>query len=270
MACGIITVVIVLSLYLSADPWLNIKPPMISDPNFVQDCACVIHGDYYDWTYVERLYAGICRNLSYPVRMHVFTEPHRAVPAPFIRHDLKLWPGIAGRKRAWWYKMQMFNPKHIPGRVLYFDLDVVIIRNIDWILSLQPRYFWSVLDFRYLWTRGWNGINSSVMFWETERFRHVWKAFQQQDLDTVVLRYAGDQDYLSAVIDQRERQYLDREVVQSWRWEISEGGLDFRRRVPNMPGHGAQVTDKTGIIVFHGRPKPHDVTDPVIVDNWRI
>ena len=94
------------------------------------DCACVIHGDAYSWTYVERLYNMLSRHVTPGIRLHVYTEADRSVPAPMIKHALTDW-SISGPRRAWWYKMQLFNTQHHAGPLLYFDLDTVIVRNID-------------------------------------------------------------------------------------------------------------------------------------------
>ena len=101
------------------------------------DCACVIHGSGYDWPYVERLYNMLCRNLSAEVRLHVYTEHDRSVPPHMVKHILDDW-GISGPKRSWWYKMQLFNPAHFAGNLLYFDLDVVIANQLNWIPNSAP------------------------------------------------------------------------------------------------------------------------------------
>jgi hypothetical protein len=95
------------------------------------------------------------RHVSCPLRFHVFTEQHRAVPDHMIKHALKDWPGVSGRKKGWWYKMQMFDPDHIAGTVLYFDLDVVITGDLDWVRELDTRYFWTIRDFKKLWRPAW-------------------------------------------------------------------------------------------------------------------
>jgi len=99
-------------------------------------CACVIHGEYYPWEYVEKLYASLQRNFSYPIHMHVWTEAARDVPKHFIKHELRDL-GVKGPKKSWWYKMQLFNAKAHKGRLFYFDLDVVITSNLDWMLHLS-------------------------------------------------------------------------------------------------------------------------------------
>ena len=76
------------------------------------DCACVIHGDGYDWIYVDRLHSMLARHFTKGIRLHVYTEQSRSVPDHMIKHVLDEWPGLSGRRRSWWYKMQLFNPAH--------------------------------------------------------------------------------------------------------------------------------------------------------------
>jgi hypothetical protein len=150
------------------------------------DCACVIHGDAYNWVYVDRLFNMLKANCSYDIRLHVFTEATREVPAPYIKHTLTEWPGIAGPRKSWWYKMQMFNSKHFQGRLLYLDLDVVITKNLDWMWDTSESYFWSIRDFKYLWRPHWNTLNSSVMLWDTKKYQWVWDKFSAQNINSLV------------------------------------------------------------------------------------
>jgi len=232
------------------------------------DCACVIHGDAYSWTYVERLYNMLNRHITASIRLHVYTEADRPVPEHMIKHALTTWP-ITSPKKSWWYKMQLFNPTHYAGPLLYFDLDTVIVSNIDWIWQQPVAYFWAIRDFKYLWRPNHTGVNSSVMWWNTEHYKNVWDTFAQQDLATTMQTYPGDQDYISAVIPQNQRRFFDVNRVQSWRWQCLDGGYDFRKRRHYTPGTGTQLTDSTSIMVFHGNPKPRQITDQIVIAHWQ-
>ena len=72
----------------------------------------------------------------------------------YIRHNLEEWDGVKGPKRSWWYKVQLFNAQHWNEdntQMLYFDLDSVIVGNLDWLWNVNRDRFWaakrlSVLD----------------------------------------------------------------------------------------------------------------------------
>lgn len=239
----------------------------ITVPSGPIDCACVIHGDTYNWTYVERLYNMLNRHISAGVRLHVYTEADRPVPAPMIKHELDDWK-IAGPKMSWWYKMQLFNTKKFAGPLLYFDLDVVIVNNIDWITQASLRWFWSVRDFRYLWRPHDLSINSSVMWWDNQNTQQVWQAFCQQKLDKLVKSYKGDQDFLKDHVPQEICRYFNHERVLSWRWQCKDGGYDFKTRRFFQPDTETKYSENASVLVFHGRPKPAEINDVVISNHW--
>lgn len=232
------------------------------------DCACVIHGKAYDWRYVERLYNMLSRNLDREVRMHVYTEHDRSVPPHMVKHILDDW-GISGPKRGWWYKMQLFNAQHFDGDLLYFDLDMVIANRLDWVFDHPTDLFWTIRDFKYLQRRDSVSINSSMMWFNVEKFNWIWQQFGQQDLNTVVKTYPGDQDYLNAVLNVNQRRFFDDGFFESFRWQCLDGGFDFARRRHHRPGTGVKIEPGTSVVVFHGRPKPAEVQDPVIQKLWQ-
>jgi hypothetical protein len=232
------------------------------------DVGCVLHGDKYDWIYVERLHNMVSRNIGLPVDFHVWTEHDRSVPPHMIKHCLTDWQGIAGPKKSWWYKMQMFDPGHFAGDLLYFDLDVVICRDIGWITQNTPQKFWTIRDFRYLQRPGYNRMNSSVMWWNVQTFAWIWQQFQTVTPEAAARQYPGDQDFLQATIGPDHCRFLPDSAVQSWRWSAWEGGMDFNRRQSRAPGTGAHIAPTTSILVFHGNPKPHQVRDAQIQSWW--
>jgi hypothetical protein len=232
------------------------------------DCACVIHGQVYSWDYVERLHSMLARHITPGVRLHVYTEANRGVPDTMIKHALPDW-SISGPKKSWWYKLQVFNPEHHQGPLLYFDLDTVITQNIDWIWQSSLQHFWTVRDFKYLWRPTNYTVNTSIMWFNTVRFAHVYRDFVTQNIMQLMRRYHGDQDYITEVIPQDQRRFLNTEQVKSWRWQTLDGGYNFNNRKYHNPGAGTQLTDKTSVLIFHGKPKPAEIHDPVIIQHWQ-
>lgn len=245
------------------------EPVFIEEaPDAPVDCACVIHGDVYAWKYVDTLYSMLKRNLSRDIRMHVYTEHDREVPANMIKHVLTEWPGIKGSKKSWWYKMQLFNPAHYSGQLLYLDLDTVVVNNLDWMTRLSRTHLWTIRDFKTLWRPTFQGINSSVMYWHTQKFADIWKKFNEQNIPKVCSKYHGDQDYLSAVLKPTQRRFFPEKQAVSWRWQSLDGGMDPYTRKHLSPGLGTQFGPETSLLIFHGQPKPDQVTDPVIKNHW--
>jgi hypothetical protein len=235
------------------------------------DCACVIHGDAYDWDYVEKLNHMVARHLpNHYVKFHVYTEESRWVPKYMIKHVLHEWPGVAGPKRAWWYKLQLFNAEHHSGNLLYFDLDTVIVRDLTWITECDPVNVWTVRDFKYLQNPDLYAMNSSVMWWNVPTFNWAWQKFIKADVaDTIRQHRLGDQEYLNKTLTHRHIRFFDQNLVQSWRWQANHGGVIFPDRVHREPGTGTKISESVSVLVFHGNPKPHQIADPVIKNLWR-
>jgi hypothetical protein len=163
----------------------------------------------------------------------------------------------------------LFNPQHHRGPLLYFDLDTVIINNIDWICDLPLQYFWAIHDFKHLWRPMHQGINSSVMWWDTRNFEHVWDSFHQSGLQKNLQKYRGDQDFISDAVLENQRRYMDSCRVKSWRWQCLDGGYDFRQKCHYKPNSGTVVTPDTSVLVFHGQPKPDQIQDSVVLAHWQ-
>lgn len=233
------------------------------------DIACVIHGDYYDFAYVEKLRNMVRRHLPCAQTFHVLTESWRSVPSDMIKHELIDWPDVQGRKSAWWYKMQLFRDDWHWTQVLYFDLDTIIIDDISWILNLDTKFFWSIRDFKYLWRAAHWSMNSSMMYFHSQRYVKIWDQFRAQDLARLRKTYRGDQDYLSHAIQSDALKFVDSSRVQSWRWQVYDGGIDPRTRRAQNPGQGSVIPTNTSVIVCHGTPKPHEIQDPVVDVHWR-
>lgn len=233
------------------------------------DVACVIHGDYYDFSYVEKLCAMVSRHLHVDLQFHVLTEHTRSVPDHIKKHDLIEWPDIHGRRAAWWYKLQLFREDLGLGQVLYFDLDTIIVNDLSWVLDLDPRFFWSIRDFKYLWRADHHTMNSSLMYFDSQRYSRIWTEFLRHDIVQLRKIYRGDQDYLSRAIKPADLHFVDPARVQSWRWQIYDGGIDVKTRRPKNPGQGAMVPPSTSVIVCHGLPKPHEICDPIVDLYWK-
>lgn len=235
------------------------------------DCACVIHGDYYDWQYVERLYHMLTAQSDYQINLHVYTEAERSVPDHMIKHALTPWPGIAGPRRSWWYKMQLFDSAHFAGQLFYLDLDTVIVNNIDWLWQLDPSRFYAIRDFRHLWRPTWTGINSSLILWDTVQWHWIWDTVSEYGVDRLAKQYPGDQDFLSSVlVKDPDFEYFAENAAVSWRWQAHDGGFDMRARRFHDPGTGTRFEKSTSFLIFHGRPKPHDIADPVVQQHWQM
>lgn len=183
--------------------------------------ACVNVGDYLGRgeEYVAKLRAGVARHLALP---HEFV---------CIRESAK--PG-------WWAKVDLFEPGRFRGRVLYLDLDTVIVGDLarlvvhKGLLHLQD---WG-------WTTPTYG--SGVMVWDVGEHAEIFELYDKH----VPARFRGDQDWLTAL---GGWDALPRELNYSYRYHA-------KRAVP----------DGAVTVSFHGRPKPHEITDGWVPQAWTL
>jgi lipopolysaccharide biosynthesis glycosyltransferase len=152
--------------------------------------------------------------------------------------------------------------------MLYFDLDVVIVRDLQWIFDLDPNYFYGIRDFRYLQRPGGVTLNSSCMWWDVSKYSYVWDEFIKQGPINVSKQFHGDQDFITATVNYNDRRYFEDRYFESYRWQCLDGGFDFQRRQHRSPGSGVRIAGDTAVVVFHGKPKPHEVRHAEITGQW--
>jgi len=88
---------------------------------------CVRFGNKYGPEYVERLRNMVARHLTIPYEFVCLTDDQH--PIEGVRNIIL---SDQGYTKKWWHKVHMFDPSlGLNGRILYLDLDVVIVNNID-------------------------------------------------------------------------------------------------------------------------------------------
>lgn len=224
---------------------------------------CVRFGKKYGKEYVERLRNMVARHCTVPYEFVCLTDDDR--PIDGVR--LIVQPN-AGYQRGWWHKVHMFNPDlDVSERVLYFDLDTVIIENIDKLFDYTTEFV-GIRDFNRQFHPNWNILNSSIMTWLHQSESDIWEKFAANPQAAQTL--AGDQDWIYRVAKDRII-YYPRDWVMSYKWEIrSKEELVFINGVRKFKEtKNPEIPKDCSVLVFHGDPKPEDVTDPIVVDNWR-
>lgn len=225
----------------------------------ILNCACLIHGNYYDIEYVDKLYNSIKKNVSLEVKLHVYTEENRSIKKEYIKHGLENYPGVGGIKNGWWYKIQLFNSNLYSDDILYFDLDILIIKNIDWIWKLyefNKNKFVACKDFRYLF--GYNNhINSSIMMFNVKKYKHIYDNFDLKNINI----FPGDQDYINAFVKDKVI-YLDETRIKSHTYEVLNKFKKNKKEEFKI--------ENTDIIIFHGKDKPHILkNDNLVKKYWK-
>lgn len=220
-------------------------------------------GGAYDEVYVERLAAGVRRTLSLPHRFVCLTDsPKKNLEHCLITSVIPLkqsWPG-------WWAKMELFG---LPGPVLYFDLDTVLVGSIDdlarWVMETKD----VLLMLRDFYTRdrssgilGWNGDLRWVLdsFERDYANRAAWRRSRAAiSMFTGRERFRGDQDWLRFFLPGHS------ELLVALVQNVVSGIYSYKVHVRGRE----DVPDDARIICFHGRPRPREVENiPWMKKNW--
>ncbi len=209
------------------------------------DVICVCRsGGVYDGEWVQKLRDGVARNLKQPHRFRCLTDievPCEAIP---FKHD---WKG-------WWSKLELFRPGVVENPTIYFDLDVVIVDNIDPISRIDCDF--AIL--RNFWVD--NLCNSSMMWFSGEnvptgiyaKFAKQAKAYMDYYERHADGPYVGDQAFIWDTMD-RDVEYINDRFnhIRSYKMHCT-------KRVP----------PETAVVCFHGQPRPHEVDHDWMKRHW--
>lgn len=168
--------------------------------------ACVyVKGEYpYTPEYVTRLYGMVTRWIDRPFRFVILTDQPWLFQPP-----VETIPIVKLRGFAPWTKLELFNPaRDWTGRVLYLDLDVLLVAPLAPLLDTPPSFrddrpapFVITADpptranprtqdsfGRTIIRR----FNSSVMAWDS----HAADELYTEWAPSIVQRLSGDQDWI--------------------------------------------------------------------------
>jgi ADP-heptose:LPS heptosyltransferase/SAM-dependent methyltransferase len=206
--------------------------------------VCVLKsGGDFDESYVVRMRNMLERNLTVPFKFVCFTDLHKIDGC----NTVKLVSDVPG----WWPKVEVFRSDNIDSqRVVYFDLDTVILDNIDDLLDLDGDFYGLT---------PWNRANrrkgyfaSGIMAWRNGIADCIWSRFTKK----VPQDYHGDQAYMSNIL---ARNHIEYESIQS----VVPGIYSYKRECRNGLPAGARI------ICFHGRPRLHEMTEKWVTEAWR-
>ena len=226
---------------------------------------CLKHGIKYGPEYVNKLYNMISRHLTVPYDFVCFTD-----------NSEKLNPGIQIKTlpsmsiQGWWWKPYLFKSDHFSkdDTILFFDLDMIIVKNIDHLVSFKPGSFVGLRDVGRVFRPGHHKLGSAVMKWPAGSYDHIWTNLEK-DLSQSK-RYQGDQDWIYEQVKKSIEFYPD-PWIRSYKWEIRNRsellGLGVRSIFKEI--RNPVIPEDTSVLAFHGYPHVHTVQDPVVLENWR-
>jgi hypothetical protein len=204
-------------------------------------------GGSYNSDYVNALARAVKRNTTRNVEIVCLTDN----PMGFD-HDIKVIP-FKHEYPKWWGKVELFRPDLFVGeRVFYIDLDTVIVGNIDEILDFEFD-FCGLRDFYKMVSLG-----SGLMSWNSPAVHKIYTEFLTKDAFVMSTYADGDQQW----IDQHKPRTIFFQDI------FSKEVVSFKKDCQKADG-SIVIPPKAKIICFHGTPKPHNITNPVIKDHWK-
>ena len=227
--------------------------------------VCVKWGNKYISQYANILYNMVKRHTTVPFEFHCITDDIKGLDPHIKTIKLPNDPWI----KTWWSKLWMFG-SHFPlqGNILYFDLDIIVFRNIDLLFTHNPDKFMIIRDFNRCRIKDWKLCNSSVMRWKTGTMNYLWDDFVANP-NKVMQNNHGDQDWITKRAEQDTNRWPD-DWIRSYKWEmIGLKDTKIRKGKKYVFEHPARITEQNKVAVFHGDPKPFNCGDAFVEENWK-
>lgn len=213
--------------------------------------VCVKHGSLYGADYVNKLHAGVIRNLGDDIerKFICFTDDPTGLRAEI---EVRLLPEDV---RGWWSKLYLFSPRLFPmgERILYFDLDTVFVGPLDEIAKYDGRF--AILRDVYR-PDGWQ---SSVMAWQAGFGHKIWESWIEAGRPEIE---GGDQLWIERCFGISGALYWAQKP-DLWQDILPGAFVSYKQDCSPLPPVGAKV------VIFHGDPKPHDCGRPWVAAMWQ-
>ena len=227
--------------------------------------VCVKWGNKYISQYVNVLYNMVKRHTTVPFEFHCITDDPKGLDAHIKTIKLPNDPWI----KTWWSKLWMFSADFpLKDNILYFDLDVIVFKNIDKLFNHNPDKFMIIRDFNRCRIKDWKLSNSSVMRWKAGTMNYLWDEFVAKP-NIVMQNNHGDQDWITKRAEQDINHWPD-DWIRSYKWEMIGYKDTKARRGPKLIfDRPPKIIEANKVAVFHGEPKPFNCGDEWVEANWK-
>lgn len=217
--------------------------------------VCLKWGNKYPAEYANRLFRMVARHLTRPHVFYCLTEDATGLDPGIVPLALERSPGLTG----WWYKLSLFRSDFygLQGNILYLDLDLVIVDNIDFTADM-PGDFLVIRN----WSRNlmWN---SSVMRFKAGKYGQIWQRFCESP-EAVMSRCNGDQEWIFHCVPEAgnwpgNKIVSYKKSLDSKAFPLLEKFGAARLGLKAPMWMDTRLPEGAAIVVFHGKPDPDDV-----------
>lgn len=211
--------------------------------------VCIHWGDKYPFLYVERLQRALHRHCS--TTLDFVCVSNNEAMCREVTADIRVVPA-PNTLQGWWQKINLFNRDFMEYRhIIYCDLDVVVMKNIDEIVDMIGKYEFihaqDVLD----------DLSSSFMIIDRDSLfaRDVFATFNP---DYAKIVDCGDQWYLKKFLDQDKYRIGSLTPEQHYSYKYLIDHTNWRIRSTNLLYRAVDI-EGVSMLNFHGTPNPHDL-----------
>lgn len=217
--------------------------------NLPVNIICMKWGTKYGAEYVNTLFNMVSRNITLPFQLTCFTDDASGINPQIRVCDLPALDLPSGTPERGWNKLTILqqNLAGIRGEVLFLDLDVVIVGNIDELFS-YPAEFAIIRDAKL--RRRMIG-NSSVFRFKAGAHEPILHKFRRE-FSIIQQQYRNEQAYLSAEVHQQNQlSFWPDAWCPSFKYHCMKPW-------PFSYFRTAEIPDNAKIIIFHGHPEPQE------------
>jgi len=211
--------------------------------------ACVFHSQKnpgkieYNLSWVDKLYRAVARNLDMPFAFTCLSNVDTSY------NTVKL----ISKSNGYWNKIELFRKNLFDGPVLYFDLDLIICKNITKVVEQLPIDKFLMVEEPYKKIH-----NSSIMYWNGD-YSYLYENYIQNQ-HSIINEYAdisrqgnlGDQGYINENVKHDTIQYYTNDNFVGWQHHKINS-----------------IILNPSILVFTGTQKPNNNLHlDIVKENW--
>ena len=232
----------------------------------MKNVLCVKWGNKFSAEYVNKLYSMVERHLSLPHRFVCLTEDPTG-----LNSEIETKPLLRKELKHSYTKFELFEKElhDITGQILFLDLDVVINNSIDDLFLFEP-------DAKFVGIKDWQVgcINASCMRFNVGEHSYIIENW----FEALRTRFTVE-EYFDPSLNGKKNLYHD---LNSFPPTVYRGDQEWTTN--QLKDHNVDITYypsdwlqsytcgydmNAKVVVFHGTPKPHEVENTWVKENWR-